>query len=120
MSIIRITSILLGFLFLFQIINNSLYIHAHILSNGEIIYHAHPYDKTNDSEPFKSHHHTTADFLFLQHVNILFRPASTIFMMFIFSLKKILWGIKYLHLVSIFVLPEYGRAPPIHINYFKD
>jgi hypothetical protein len=48
------------------------YTHSHILDSGEVILHAHPYDKTNDSAPFKSHHHTQAELFFFQHIEIFF------------------------------------------------
>jgi len=53
-------------------VNKIVFSHSHILASGEVISHAHPYDKTNDSEPFKSHHHTQAELFFFQHIEIFF------------------------------------------------
>lgn len=52
--------------------NQSAYIHSHKLVDGSVVSHAHPYNKTSDSEPIKSHHHTLADFLTLENLSLLF------------------------------------------------
>jgi len=46
--------------------NKAVFVHSHILNDGTIIEHAHPYNKSTDSTPYKSHHHTKAEFLFFQ------------------------------------------------------
>lgn len=38
------------------IANKAIFYHSHKLENGSIVSHAHPYNKTQDSTPFK---HTT-------------------------------------------------------------
>jgi hypothetical protein len=63
---------LLSFLIVLQIINKSVYTHTHIMANGQVISHAHPYNKTTDSKPFKSHHHTRTEFVFYKNLGMLF------------------------------------------------
>ena len=95
------------------IANKAIFMHSHRLSNGTVITHAHPYNKTNDSEPYKSHQHTKAEFLFLQNLDIL-------------SLIVILTFTTLCHVKraenSFFRIAEYthyctlhhkGRAPPV-------
>jgi len=53
------------------IINNSVFMHTHKLSDGTVIIHSHPYDKSNDSKSHKTHHHTKAEFVFLENIEIL-------------------------------------------------
>ena len=65
------------------IANRCIFTHTHILENGSIVFHAHPYDKTNDAKPYKTHHHTNAELLFLDLINLLF---PVVFMAFAFSL----------------------------------
>jgi len=38
--------------------------HFHVINNGFLIFHSHPYDKThNDSSPIKTHSHSSLEFL---------------------------------------------------------
>ena len=53
-------------------VNNSIYLHTHKLADGSIVTHAHPFDKTKDSAPIKSHHHTKPEFFLLQNLQLLF------------------------------------------------
>jgi hypothetical protein len=55
-------------------INEYLYIHKHISNNGEIIIHAHPYDKSKDTGQNKSHKHETGDLVYLASLQT-FLPA---------------------------------------------
>ncbi len=54
------------------IVDNVVFLHSHKLSNGQIIIHAHPYDKSQDSTPFKKHSHTTKELLQISHLHLLF------------------------------------------------
>lgn len=54
-------------------INNAINRHSHLLTSGDIVSHAHPYQKedTNKS-PFQSHHHSGSELIILNLVsNIL-------------------------------------------------
>jgi len=44
--------------------------------DGEIISHAHPYDKSHDTQPFKNHKHTSAELFFLDQIQLLFAGFS--------------------------------------------
>lgn len=41
------------------------YYHSHITNDGRLVSHAHPFNKSQDSTPFKSHHHSAIDLLLL-------------------------------------------------------
>ena len=47
------------------LVNNSLFYHSHITSNGKVISHAHPFNKQNDDNPYKAHHHSKLELLLL-------------------------------------------------------
>jgi len=50
------------------IANKALFIHTHKLEDGRIVVHAHPYNKSGDSEsPYKNHSHTKLELLFYQN-----------------------------------------------------
>ena len=55
-------------------LNTLVYTHRHLLTDGTIITHAHPFDKSSDTDPFKSHYHSTIELVFLSNL-IYFLPA---------------------------------------------
>ncbi len=55
-------------------VNNIFLLHYHILPTGEIIYHTHPYSKTQDSgKPVTNHSHTRDE---LTLIDLLSHPQS--------------------------------------------
>jgi hypothetical protein len=89
--------------------------HFHKLSSGQIIKHAHPYDKGKESTPFQEHQHTSAELFLLEYLT----SSPVCLMMFllflvpIFTLierKTSLFSVTFIsHLLSS--LRNY-RAPP--------
>lgn len=49
-------------LFLVLLVNNSLFQHVHVLDNGKIIRHAHPFNKSDEGSPLSQHKHSTCEF----------------------------------------------------------
>ncbi len=95
------------------IANKAVFMHTHRLNDGTIIEHAHPYNKSTDSKPYKSHHHTKAELLFFQNFEIL-----SLFVFLTFALLNIFKKTKY----SFYRITSYtlaciilhkGRAPPL-------
>jgi len=89
--------------------------HFHIINNGFLIFHSHPYDKThNNSSPIKSHPHSPLELLFyFSLVNI---DGIVFFLLAILTLTIL---IKYLSNFSVRIVyknPTYLfsplRAPP--------
>ncbi len=70
------TSLLL-LAFLFQVYNKAVYTHTHILANGNIITHAHPYTKTDYPDPVTNHRHTKNEILLLSKAELLFLFFAT-------------------------------------------
>lgn len=56
-------------LFSLSISNKVIYLHTHI-NLGKIVTHSHPYNKSSDNQPVKSHHHNNAAIAFLSHAEI--------------------------------------------------
>lgn len=95
------------------IANKSLFMHAHQLVNGKIIIHAHLYNKSADTKPYKSHDHTEDELLYLT-------ITETLFLFVLISLALIQLFIRskyYFHcsanIVKIFMIRLTCRAPPI-------
>ena len=57
------------------IVNNVVFLHTHKLSNGKILVHAHPYNKSQDSAPFKKHNHTSKELFQISQIQLLFISA---------------------------------------------
>jgi hypothetical protein len=50
--------------------NKVIYLHTHINNLGKIVTHSHPYNKSSDDQPVKSHHHSNAAIAFLAQADI--------------------------------------------------
>ena len=67
------------------IVNNSIFIHIHILQDGRIVEHAHPY-KSSDKSPGSEqhHHHTKQEFLLLDNIYHLLKHTHLFFIIVLF------------------------------------
>lgn len=95
------------------IINNVMFLHSHQLANGNIVTHAHPYNKSNDSAPIKSHHHSKTELIFLKNLQLLF-----IFTFISFIVLNVTKKQSYIVINRVFYTQGYkilylGRAPPL-------
>jgi len=95
------------------IVNKTVFLHVHKLDDGTIIFHAHPFDKSKDSKPYKSHHHSKTGFLFFQNLNILFLIAFLTIALIEFDKKEKTLIILTLLNTLINLNLNKGRAPPI-------
>ncbi len=104
---------LLCFLFVVQIANRGVYLHTHVLKNGLVVSHAHPFSKSSDSAPVKQHHHSNFEYTFWGQFNLLFFVALAIAL--IIGIAKLF---KYSDIridksSSGFLYSYLGRAPPV-------
>ncbi len=95
------------------ILNNILFMHLHLLSDGEIVVHAHPFNKTQQAEnPLQQHQHSKGEILFFDSLLLLFVVA--VIHQFIAVVRK--WKIKNSHYFYIFLqnTPQViaNKAPP--------
>ncbi|MFO7657237.1 MAG: hypothetical protein R6W78_09230 [Bacteroidales bacterium] len=111
-TIIRTVAVLLILLTVVIVINKSINIHVHTNAAGSVFVHAHPYDKTNDSEPSKSHRHTGNQLFYIQHADILYMAIFLLFIIaFIYSVRNFYIHSSPFHNPFILHLQN-GRAPP--------
>jgi len=95
------------------IANKGLYIHTHKLESGFVVTHSHPYDKKQDSEPIKKHHHTTAEFIFFENLNVLFLSIFLIISFLSLVRKKLSFiEVETIYFTQLSFLYQ-GRAPPV-------
>lgn len=98
---------------LIQLVNRTAFTHIHITSSGEIVTHAHPYNKSNDPGPYKKHHHSSYEYVFFEQSEILF---GSITLLLIAALISFSFGLLVNILKQYFYHPVFsslGRAPPI-------
>lgn len=111
-----IISLLLCTVFLFQVFNKFIYTHTHVLADGTIVSHAHPYNKQADSSPFKKHYHTKFEFVLLSQLNYLFCVFTG--SITIGLLSRNIFICKRSLLFYNFCYSSYiqGRSPPLQLS----
>ena len=104
--------------FLLQVINQSVNLHTHILADGTVIIHAHPYHKTDQSCPVTNHTHTRNELLSLSLLQILFFSFTFLFFYFFKSGIKHRFSIKlrFYRCLSHSLLKN--KAPPYYSTIF--
>jgi hypothetical protein len=104
---------LFTFLIGFVIVNDVNNMHVHRLTDGKMVIHAHPFNKTQDSNPVKKHHHSTFDFLQIQNAQLLFFAfiAMVAFILVPFQLINFNFCKSFQH--SSFINNQKDRAPPV-------
>lgn len=94
------------------LVNKAVYIHVHVLPDGSVVTHAHPFNKTADSPKGQSHHHSNLEFFMFQALEILILSSAMVLSLMILSkgLEKS-WFIQEYHIPALIPLSP-GRAPP--------
>lgn len=95
------------------IANKGLNLHSHKLDNGKIVMHSHPFNKNQDSNPFKSHQHTNIEFLVLENLGILFFLVFLTITLFALIRKKTFYDNNKKGKLKILPYSYPGRAPPL-------
>lgn len=95
-----------------MISNRMLFIHSHKLADGTVVTHAHPYNKSDDSSPFKSHNHTRAELLFTENSEILFPLLFLVIGIFLIPLKVRRFSVSTLNFSVDHICLVRDRAPP--------
>ncbi len=94
------------------ILNNAVFLHAHRLPDGQVILHAHPYKKSQDAAPIKTHHHTTAQLYTLGQLQFLFFVLTTLFITIFRIANKRVFSYIYPSLHLKYYAKSRGRSPP--------
>ena len=99
------------------ITNNALFLHSHYLIDGTVITHAHPFKKSAEPGPYKSHHHTNAELMMLENLQLLFLLIFIPFIALSFLKDFFYQSFNSLLFLSTSFPPHQGRAPPVVITY---
>lgn len=84
----KILSFLLIFSIFTVLVNNSVFIHSHILNNGKIVTHAHPFESNNNSTNSNNHNHTNSEYFILDIIFNLFFTLLALFVFFCLLINK--------------------------------
>lgn len=94
------------------LVNKAVYIHVHVLADGSLVTHAHPFNKTSESSPGQSHHHSSLELLILEGFELMIISALLAFSLLSFArdVEKRWFIQKQAYPVLLFL--RRGRAPP--------
>ncbi|MDF1575570.1 MAG: hypothetical protein P1P86_10320 [Bacteroidales bacterium] len=67
----QLTASLMVLIMSFVIVNRALYIHIHLMPNGSLVSHAHPFSKTADDHKAKDHQHSSLELFLLDQLDII-------------------------------------------------
>lgn len=97
--------------------NNVFNYHAHILLNGSVVYHAHPYNKAaEESNPSTKHHHTDNDLLLVHSLNhFIYVTANTITIDPDVYLVETVIDFNQYHKIDSHYSLQSLRAPPLFV-----
>jgi len=102
---------------LFNITNSVVNVHSHQLENGEVVTHAHPFDHQGDDAPFKSHHHSSFEFIILDTLNNFIINSFLFLALVSFALNKNKnYSIKLLQKQSYLCFKQ-NKSPPVKIAF---
>lgn len=114
-KLIQFTALILGVVMVLLIVNRALFVHTHINANGEVIVHSHPFKKSGQNDA-TSHHHSNAQFHYLDNLSLLF----PILFLIIALVNPFVRKDFYLTNVSVnfspFLIMHKGREPPFLFN----
>ncbi len=99
-----------------MIANQAIYFHSHVLIDGQIISHAHPFNKTEKSkENPTGHTHTNIEILVLAQLTIFFLLTITAFLV----LLKVVQFLNRIEKTNFYAFKELWlsplRAPPLNL-----
>lgn len=95
-----------------MLVNKAVYIHVHVLPDGTLITHAHPFNKTPDSSQSQKHQHSSLEFFLLQELELLM--LTTIMVLVLVKVSRNLakrWFVLKPVTAGLCLLQP-GRAPP--------
>lgn len=94
--------------------NNAIYLHTHKLANGQIVVHAHPFTKSdNSTSSEESHKHTKTEFLFLDNLSLLFPILFLVFSLLKVEKNKTKLIFNLDSYFSTYCFRINGRSPPL-------
>ena len=117
-SVSKFVTTILFLAFLFQIVNKSVYTHAHVLADGTVIVHAHPYNATNESRSGTNHTHSENELLLLNLPGLLFSSFVIAFGIYFRNYVERVPSLNNLFLPCLAHNTLKNKAPPFYFSPF--
>lgn len=92
-------------------INNTVYMHSHIIDKNTIVTHSHPFSKSADNLPFKTHKHTDFEYTITQGFGI-FLLSSVLALNLFTNVRKAQFYQYKERLFKIVPIKPSQRGPP--------
>jgi hypothetical protein len=95
-----------------MLVNKSLYTHVHVMPDGTLEAHAHPFSRSGESSPDSRHTHSSLDYYFLQDLNTLFLMTLAGLILLYAGSRHIRKPLKIPYLAEGYIPVLPGSAPP--------
>ncbi len=95
-----------------MLINKAIYTHVHVLPDGSVIVHAHPFSKNTENNKGNSHQHSNLDIFLLEIMSVLFFSTIVASTLELFARSAQFSPPAEAHLFPGLILVSPGRAPP--------
>jgi len=109
----RILSMLLIIVMTALLINKVVYTHIHILANGSVVTHAHPFSKDAQHHPGATHQHSNAVIFVLDQLDVLILSITAVVVKVHYTRSAGSIEPVMDRLLPAFVPLLPGRAPPV-------
>ena len=117
----NIVCILLILCFGFILFNTAFNGHLHKQDNGLLLYHSHPFDRSNGTGTSGSHQHNRMELFVFTVVTLLLDAVQIVLFLFcVYNTEKLFYYSRLYRLVSrpLGILPLLRAPPKIKISYF--
>ncbi len=96
-------------------VNKAIYTHVHVLPDGTVATHAHPFNKKSPSNEGKSHQHSNLELMIHQNLEVLFLLVFVAISLLCLTKKNVKKQILLFSLSSTSLPYKPGRAPPSYM-----
>jgi len=97
------------------LVNQALYTHTHVMPDGSIVSHAHPFSKNAGCNKNSTHQHSSAEFFLLDLMEVLILCVFIAFVLKRYALNTLFREVSSDHLLPALVPVSPGRAPPAYM-----
>ena len=97
------------------LVNQALYTHTHVMPDGSIVSHAHPFSKNAGCNKNTTHQHSSAEFFLLDMLDVLILYAIAAFVLKRSALNTLFREASLDRLLPALVPISLGRAPPAYM-----
>ena len=113
---LRLVSVILLLVMTILVFNNTVYTHVHVMPDGSLVTHAHPFQKGDEADGQNTHSHSGMLFFLLDHLELLFVLAAALLLLHPITNREIR-PCSHTNVLSLSLIHSSpGRAPP-HCMY---